>query len=146
MLNLDVTQLSGGELQRVAIAVCLGRDADIYLLDEPSAYLDSSRRVEAAKAIRRIMEKEARTGLIVDHDAYFIDLVSDSIMVFGGEPAVHSLGVGPFLMREGMNPFLKDVEITFRRDADTNRPRINKLDSRLDREQKITGECYNALA
>ena len=92
------------------------------------------------------MEKEARTGLIVDHDVYFIDLVSDSIMVFGGEPAVHGHGVGPFPMREGMNRFLKDVHITFRRDADTNRPRINKLDSRLDREQKLTGEYYYALA
>ncbi len=145
MLELDVSQLSGGELQRVAIAVALGRDADIYLLDEPSAYLDSNQRVEAAKTIRHVMERESRTGLIVDHDVYFIDLVSDSIMVFGGEPAVHGLGVGPFPMRDGMNRFLKDVQITFRRDADTNRPRINKLASRLDREQKITGEYYYAL-
>ncbi len=144
MLERDVSTLSGGELQRVAIALCLGRDADIYLIDEPSAYLDSNQRMEAAKTIRRIMEREARTGLIVDHDVYFIDMVSDSIMVFSGDPGRTGVGEGPFPMREGMNRFLKMVGITFRRDADTNRPRINKLDSRLDREQKSAGEYYYA--
>ncbi|HYM40263.1 MAG TPA: ribosome biogenesis/translation initiation ATPase RLI [Thermoplasmata archaeon] len=145
MLERDVSTLSGGELQRVAIALCLGRDADIYLIDEPSAYLDSNQRMEAAKTIRRIMEREARTGLIVDHDVYFIDMVSDSIMVFSGEPGRTGVGEGPFPMREGMNRFLKMVGVTFRRDADTNRPRINKLDSRLDREQKSSGEYYYAV-
>lgn len=145
MLERDVSTLSGGELQRVAIALCLGRDADIYLIDEPSAYLDSNQRMEAAKTIRRIMEREARTGLIVDHDVYFIDMVSDSIMVFSGAPGRTGLGEGPFPMREGMNRFLKMVGVTFRRDADTNRPRINKLDSRLDREQKSSGEYYYAV-
>ncbi len=145
MLERDVSTLSGGELQRVAIALCLGRDADIYLIDEPSAYLDSNQRMEAAKTIRRIMEREARSGLIVDHDVYFIDMVSDSIMVFSGAPGRTGLGEGPFPMRDGMNRFLKMVGITFRRDADTNRPRINKLDSRLDREQKSSGEYYYAI-
>src|SRR5881397_3656032 len=145
MLERDVSTLSGGELQRVAIALCLGRDADIYLIDEPSAYLESNQRMEAARTIRRVMEKEARTGLIVDHDVYFIDMVSDSLMVFSGDPGRNGLGEGPFPMREGMNAFLKMVGISFRRDADTNRPRINKLDSRLDREQKSAGEYYYAI-
>jgi len=145
MLERDVSTLSGGELQRVAIALCLGRDADIYLIDEPSAYMDSNQRMEAAKTIRRVMEREGRTGLIVDHDVYFIDMVSDSIMVFSGDPGWTGTGEGPFPMREGMNRFLKMVGITFRRDADTNRPRINKLDSRLDREQKSSGEYYYAI-
>src|SRR5881409_4254765 len=145
MLERDVSTLSGGELQRVAIALCLGRDADIYLIDEPSAYLDSNQRMEAARTIRRVMEKEARTGLIVDHDVYFLDMVSDSIMVFSGDPGRTGVGEGPFPMRDGMNRFLKMVGITFRRDADTNRPRINKLDSRLDREQKSAGEYYYAI-
>jgi len=145
MLERDVSTLSGGELQRVAIALCLGRDADIYLIDEPSAYLDSNQRMEAARTIRRVMEKEARTGLIVDHDVYFLDMVSDSLMVFSGDPGRTGVGEGPFPMRDGMNRFLKMVGITFRRDADTNRPRINKLDSRLDREQKSSGEYYYAI-
>ena len=145
MLDRDVSTLSGGELQRVAVALCLGRDADIYLIDEPSAYLDSNQRVETAKTIRRVMEKERRSGLIVDHDVYFIDMVSDSLMVFSGDPGRHGKGEGPFPMREGMNRFLKTVGVTFRRDADSNRPRINKIDSRLDREQKSAGEYYYAI-
>jgi len=146
MMERDVASLSGGELQRVAIALCLARDADIYLIDEPSAYLDSNQRMETAKTIRRVMEKEGKTGLIVDHDVYFVDLVSDSIMVFGGEPGVRGVGRGPFEMRAGMNEFLRDVGVTFRRDNETNRPRINKEDSRLDREQKSAGEYYYAVA
>ncbi|MEM2900820.1 MAG: ribosome biogenesis/translation initiation ATPase RLI [Thermoplasmata archaeon] len=138
----DVNTLSGGELQRVSLALALSAQADMYLIDEPSAYLDSNQRMEAAKTIRRVMEKSGRSALIVDHDMYFIDLVSDSIMVFHGEPAVYGIGEGPFDMREGMNKFLKEVGITFRRDPDTNRPRINKVGSVKDREQKESGEYY----
>ena len=46
---LQVRNLSGGELQRVAITLALGTPADIYLIDEPSAYLDSEQRIIAAK-------------------------------------------------------------------------------------------------
>ncbi len=140
--NKLVNTLSGGELQRVAIALSLTKPADIYLIDEPSAYLDSNQRMEAAKTIRRVMEKSGASAMIVDHDVYFIDLVSDSIMVFSGEPSVHGTAVGPLDLRKGMNQFLKDVDITFRRDPDTHRPRINKPDSRLDREQKSSGEYF----
>ena len=142
LMDRVLPSLSGGELQRVAIALALGREADIYLIDEPSAYLDSNQRMEAARTLRRAMEKTGRSGMIVDHDVYFIDMVSDSIMVFSGEPSVTGSGEGPFGMRKGMNLFLENVNITFRRDNDTNRPRINKTDSRLDREQKSSGEYY----
>ncbi len=143
-LERELKSLSGGELQRVAIALCLGRKADLYLIDEPSAYLDSNQRMQAAKTIRRTMEKKGLSGFIVDHDVYFLDLVSDSLMVFGGEPGVKGSGEGPFGMRDGMNRFLQMVEITFRRDNETNRPRINKFGSSLDREQKAKGEYYYA--
>lgn len=142
LLEKNVMNLSGGELQRVAIASCLSREADIYLLDEPSAYLDSNQRMEAAKTVRRVMEKRGRSALVVDHDIYFLDMVSDSIMVFSGTAGKEGLGKGPLDMRNGMNTFLKDVDVTFRRDNDTNRPRINKPGSRLDREQKERGEYY----
>lgn len=144
LMDKQMKNLSGGELQRVAIAGCLAKDADIYLLDEPSAYLDSNQRMEAAKCISGMMEKTGRSALIVDHDIYFIDMVSDSLMVFGGEPGHHGIAEGPYRMREGMNKFLKSVDITFRRDADTHRPRINKEGSNLDRTQKSVGEYYYA--
>jgi len=142
LMEKDINTLSGGELQRVAITMCLATEADMYLFDEPSAYLDSNQRMNAARTIRRMMEKTGKSGMIVDHDIYFIDMVSDSMMVFGGRPGFHGIGEGPLDMREGMNKFLSAVDITFRRDADTNRPRINKPESRLDREQKSKGEYY----
>jgi ATP-binding cassette, sub-family E, member 1 len=144
LLDKQVSALSGGELQRVAVALALHRDADIYLLDEPSAYLDVNQRINAAKTIRRVMEKKGRSALIVDHDVYFLDLVSDSMMVFGGDPGVRGVAGGPYPLREGMNRFLKDVGVTFRRDNETRRPRINKQGSRLDREQRAAGEYYYA--
>jgi|Deesub1362A_J573_1020465.scaffolds.fasta_scaffold00016_47 ATP-binding cassette subfamily E protein 1 len=134
--------LSGGELQRVAIAICLGREADIYLLDEPSAYLDVEQRLKVAKMIRRVMEKREATGIVVDHDILFIDYISDRIMAFYGKPGVKGYSTKPLNMREGMNAFLKDIGVTFRRDKDTGRPRINKEGSKKDREQKDKGEYY----
>jgi ATP-binding cassette, sub-family E, member 1 len=142
LMERQVPTLSGGELQRVAIALCLAREADLYLLDEPSAYLDSNQRMNAAKTMRRVMEKKGRSALIVDHDIYFLDMVSDSLMVFSGQPGESGMGQGPFDMRKGMNTFLKEVDVTFRRDTITKRPRINKSNSRLDREQKSKGEYY----
>ncbi|MFA5862898.1 MAG: ribosome biogenesis/translation initiation ATPase RLI [Candidatus Thermoplasmatota archaeon] len=137
-----VSELSGGELQRVAIALCLGKDAELYLLDEPSAYLDVDQRMIAARVIRRVMENRGRSALVVDHDVYFIDVLADSLMVFGGKPGKAGFGQGPFDLREGMNKFLHSVDITFRRDRETLRPRVNKPGSRLDREQRAEGEYF----
>ena len=142
LMERDVMNLAGGELQKVAISLCFGRDADVFLLDEPSAYLDSAERMTAAKIIRRFIEKTKKTALVVDHDIYFIDLISDSLMTFEGEPGISGIGTGPYNMRDGMNRFLKNVDITFRRDDKTKRPRINKPGSYNDREQKARGEYY----
>ena len=138
----DLPDLSGGERQRVAIAACLSEKADLYLLDEPSAHLDVEQRVRATRAIRRFAENHDATALVIDHDVYMIDLISDRLLVFDGEPAVEGHAGEPQPMREGMNAFLSDLEITFRRDERTNRPRINKPESRLDREQRASGEYY----
>ncbi|MGA1866170.1 MAG: ribosome biogenesis/translation initiation ATPase RLI [Thermoplasmatota archaeon] len=144
LYDKEMSKLSGGEQQRVAVARALAIEADLYLLDEPSAYLDANQRMEVAKIIRRVIEKRGRSGFIVDHDVYFIDLVSDTMMVFQGEPSVSGSAIGPLELREGMNLFLKDVGVTFRRDNETKRPRINKKGSRLDEEQRRRGEYYYA--
>ena len=138
-----VKKLSGGERQAVSIAVCLGREADLYLLDEPSAHLDANARMEAAKAIRRTMEANEKSAFVIDHDVYFIDIVSDSLLVFEGEGGVHGKAMGPYSLRDGMNRFLNDVNVTFRRDHDSKRPRINKAESRKDREQREIGDFYS---
>ena len=143
LLPKRVKKLSGGERQAVSIAVCLGREADLYLLDEPSAHLDANARMEAAKAIRRTMEANEKSAFVIDHDVYFIDIVSDSLLVFEGEGGVHGKAMGPFSLRDGMNRFLNDVDVTFRRDHDSKRPRINKPESRKDREQREIGDYYS---
>ena len=142
LLELRAKKLSGGELQAVSIAICLGKEADLYLLDEPSAHLDANARMEAAKAIRRTMESNEKAAMVIDHDIYFIDIVSDSLLVFDGQGGSHGNAVGPMSLRKGMNRFLEDVDVTFRRDHESHRPRINKLGSRKDREQKTSGEYF----
>jgi ATP-binding cassette subfamily E protein 1 len=146
LLAKRVRRLSGGERQCVAIAICLGREADVYLLDEPSAHLDANARMEAAKAIRRTMESNEKAAFVIDHDVYFIDIVSDSLLVFEGQGGVHGRAEGPFDLRDGMNRFLSGVNITFRRDHESKRPRINKSDSRKDREQRRAGDYYSYTA
>jgi ATP-binding cassette subfamily E protein 1 len=139
LLDRDISVLSGGELQRVAIAECLSRDADIYLLDEPSAYLDVEERLAVAKAIRRITKMRAVTAFVVEHDIVTQDFIADRIMVFDGKPGIYGYAGEPVTLEEGMNSFLEQMEVTFRRDPDTKRPRVNKSGSRLDREQKQAG-------
>ena len=142
MVDLHATKLSGGELQAVSIAICLGKEADLYLFDEPSAHLDANARMEAAKAIRRTMESNEKAAMVIDHDTYFLDIVSDSVLVFQGEGGDHGKAIGPLSLRKGMNLFLSDADVTFRRDVESHRPRINKPSSRKDREQKSSGEYF----
>jgi len=142
LYDRSVNELSGGELQRVAIAACLLREADLYLLDEPSAYLDVEQRLAVSRAIRHLMEKNEKTALVVEHDVLMIDYISDRLIVFEGEPGRFGKATKPVGMREGMNRFLASVGVTFRRDPDTGRPRANKEGSVKDREQKEIGEYY----
>jgi ATP-binding cassette subfamily E protein 1 len=148
ILDVPLPDLSGGELQRSAVALALARTATLYLLDEPSAYLDADERMAMARLIRRQVERQAVSALVVDHDVYFLDLASDALMVFRpeGNQASAGRGDGPFPMREGMNQLLRTVDVTFRRDAETLRPRINREGSVLDREQRSQGEYYYEAA
>jgi ATP-binding cassette subfamily E protein 1 len=141
ILQSPVDSLSGGELQRVAIAGCLSRDADLYILDEPSAHLDVEQRVKVTRMIKHHAEGREAGILVIDHDIYLIDMISERILVFEGEPGVRGEAAGPFGMRKGMNRFLDALGVTFRRDQ-SGRPRINKPDSFLDREQKASKEFY----
>jgi len=142
LLDRSLEKLSGGELQRVAIAACLSRDADLFMLDEPSAHLDVEQRALATSLIRRFTENKKAGTLLVDHDIYMIDLASERLMVFTGKPGANGKAEGPFDMHNGMNRFLKHIGITFRRDEDTHRPRVNKMGSKLDRKQREDGEYY----
>ncbi|MBI2665861.1 ribosome biogenesis/translation initiation ATPase RLI [Candidatus Woesearchaeota archaeon] len=137
-----LSELSGGQLQRVAVAKCLSQEADLFLLDEPSAYLDVEQRLLISKIIQNIAFERDVTILVVDHDLMFLDYLSDRLIVFTGEPAKEGLLQGPFKMQEGMNMFLQSLDITLRRDINSHRPRINKKDSVKDREQRKEGKWY----
>jgi len=142
LLDRNVAELSGGELQKVAIAACLSQRAELYLLDEPSAYLDVEERLNMARAIRRVVETHNVTAFVVEHDVVAQDFVADRLMVFTGEPGVRGTANSPTSLRDGMNMFLKEMEVTFRRDPTTKRPRVNKEGSKLDKFQKQIGEYY----
>ncbi|KYK38050.1 MAG: ribosome biogenesis/translation initiation ATPase RLI [Theionarchaea archaeon] len=142
LMDNIVSELSGGELQRLSIVLCLLRDADIYLLDEPSAYLDVEQRLAAARVVRRFMEQNEKAAMIVEHDLVSVDYISDRLIVFLGTPGVDGEASPPVGLRDGMNTFLKTIGITFRREPETGRPRANKEESLLDREQKSKGEYY----
>ena len=142
LLDKQVSSLSGGELQKTAVAVSLLKEADIYALDEPSAFTDIEDRIAMAKAIQRYVKSMDKSAVIIDHDIMLVDIVSDSLIIFTGKPGISGHATPPMAKEKGMNMFLEDIAITYRRDANTGRPRVNKPDSRLDREQKEKGQYY----
>jgi len=142
LLDHPVSDLSGGELQRAAIAACLGRDADIYLLDEPSAFLDIEQRLACSRAIRRMTQTRMKTAFVVEHSLLMADYLSDNLVVFDGIPGKSGHASSVVTLRAGMNSFLKQMGVTFRRDPQTGRPRVNKEGSQLDSQQKAIGEYY----
>ncbi|KAL0589777.1 hypothetical protein ABG067_002002 [Albugo candida] len=150
-LNIDniidqaVPHLSGGELQRVAIVLCLGKPADIYLIDEPSAYLDSEQRIVAAKVIKRFILHAKKTAFVVEHDFIMATYLADRVVVYDGQPGVNCTARTPQSLLSGMNSFLKQLEITFRRDPTNFRPRINKSQSVKDVEQKSSVSRSQAI-
>ncbi|CAH2095382.1 unnamed protein product [Euphydryas editha] len=142
IMDQEVQNLSGGELQRVALVLCLGKPAEVYLIDEPSAYLDSEQRLVAAKVIKRFILHAKRTGFVVEHDFIMATYLADRVIVFEGTPSSHATAHAPQSLLNGMNKFLELLGITFRRDPNNFRPRINKHASVKDIEQKRAGQYF----
>jgi ATP-binding cassette subfamily E protein 1 len=138
----NISELSGGELQRVAIAKCLSTEADVYLFDEPSAFLDVEMRLQVAQLLRKSIEEIKKSGFVVEHDIITQDFIADSILVFDGIPGLEGRALAPLNLREGFNVFLKMMGISFRRDPVSKRPRVNKLGSNKDEYQKRINEYY----
>ncbi len=88
IIDQELQNLSGGELQRVALTLCLGKPADVYLIDEPSAYLDSEQRITAAKVIKRYILHAKKTAFIVEHDFIMATYLADRVIVFEGTPGI----------------------------------------------------------
>jgi ATP-binding cassette subfamily E protein 1 len=142
IMDKPLNELSGGQLQKVSIAHTISLDADLYLLDEPSAFLDVEQRIAFSHLMADFTEYRKKPVFIIDHDISLIDRVSNRIILFSGEKSVKGHGSEILHKKDGMNTFLKEMDITIRRDVDTYRPRINKPGSVLDREQREKGEYY----
>ena len=143
LLDQQVQDLSGGELQRLAIVLALGKPADVYLIDEPSAYLDVEQRVIAARVIKRFILHTKKTAFVVEHDFIMASYLADRVIVYEGAPGIDCTANTPQGLVPGMNKFLASLEITFRRDPTNSRPRINKLESVKDKEQKLSGNYFS---
>jgi len=142
LYNKSIKNLSGGELQKVSIATCLLQKADLYALDEPSAFLDVEDRIAVAKFIQKFTRSYGKSAIVIDHDVLLLDLVSDSIVIFDGTSGISGHATSPLPKVEAMNKFLKSLDITFRRDEKSQRPRVNKENSRLDKIQKAESNFY----
>ena len=142
LYNKSIKKLSGGELQKVAVASCLLQKVDLYALDEPSAFLDVEDRIAVAKFLQKFVRSFGKSAIIIDHDLQLMDLVSDSMIIFEGESGSSGIATSPMPKPDAMNRFLKSLDMSFRRDEKSLRPRVNKLESRLDKDQKTSGNFY----
>ncbi|NIP61591.1 MAG: ribosome biogenesis/translation initiation ATPase RLI [Nitrosopumilaceae archaeon] len=142
LYNKSLNHLSGGELQKVAVASCLLQKVDLFALDEPSAFLDVEDRIAIAKFLQKFVRSYGKSAIVIDHDLQLMDLISDRVVIFEGTSGIEGKASTPMKKSEAMNRFLKSLSITFRRDEKSLRPRVNKIDSRLDKEQKTVGNFY----
>ena len=142
LYNKSVKNLSGGELQKVSVAACLLQKVDLYALDEPSAFLDVEDRITVAKFVQKFVRSFGKTAIVIDHDIQLMDLISDSMIIFEGTSGLSGHATSPMPKADAMNRFLKSLDMSFRRDERSLRPRVNKLESRLDKEQKSSGNFY----
>jgi ATP-binding cassette subfamily E protein 1 len=142
LYNKSIKNLSGGELQKVSVAACLLQKVDLYALDEPSAFLDVEDRITIAKFLQKFVRSFGKTAIVIDHDIQLMDLISDSMIIFEGVSGLSGHATSPMPKADAMNRFLKSLDMSFRRDEKSLRPRVNKLESRLDKEQKSSGNFY----
>merc|ERR1719201_13867 len=91
IIDQEVQHLSGGELQRVALVLALGKPADIYLIDEPSAYLECEQRIVAARVMKRFILHAKKTAFIVEHDFIMATYLADRVIVYDGDPGIHCI-------------------------------------------------------
>jgi len=105
VVDRKISELSGGELQRVAIAACAARDAQFYFFDEISPYLDIYQRINVARLIQKISKD--RAVLVIEHDLAILDMLADVVHIAYGKPAGFGVVTLPKSVRVGINQYLK---------------------------------------
>lgn len=83
-----------------------------------------------------------KSALVIEHDFLLATYLADRVVVFSGRPAIEAKASQPQSLLSGMNDFLKSLQVSYRRDPENFRPRVNKLDSVKDREQKAEGKYF----
>jgi len=131
ILDRSIEELSGGELQRVALAACIGREADFYFIDEISPYLDIYQRIKSAQIIRELAETKA--VMVVEHDLAILDLLADMVHIAYGTPGGFGVITHPKVVRLGINEylrgFLREENVRIRTEAiefEVHAPQISK--------------------
>mmetsp|Transcript_34134 Transcript_34134/g.102930 ORF Transcript_34134/g.102930 Transcript_34134/m.102930 type:complete len:171 (-) Transcript_34134:316-828(-) len=143
LLHLSLKTLSGGELQRLAVVVCMGTPANVYLLDEPSAALDCEQRVAVARVVRKwVVGHLGKTAFVVEHDFAMASILADRVIVFSGERGVKCTASPPLPVEVGFNKILKQLGITMHLDPKNGRPRVNKREGQRDRQAKKEGRYF----
>jgi len=104
-LEQNVDELSGGDLQRLSVAVAVSREADFYFFDEPSSYNDIFQRIAVARVIHKLAENE-KSVMVVEHDLMLLDYLSDYIQVLYGEPSAYGIVSNVLSTKSGVNKFL----------------------------------------
>jgi ATP-binding cassette subfamily E protein 1 len=105
LVDRNINVLSGGELQRFAIAISCVKTSDVYMFDEPTSYLDVKQRMKAADCVRGLV-KYNNYVIVVEHDLSVLDYMSDSVCVLYGVPSAYGVVTLPYGVREGINVFL----------------------------------------
>jgi ATP-binding cassette subfamily E protein 1 len=142
LYDMNVNNLSGGQMQKLSIVVCLGKDANLYLLDEPSAFIDIEDRCKLAKIIKQFVYDKKTSIYIIEHDITLATNIADKVIVFEGTPGIDCMASEPYELATGVNLFLKNIDVTMRKDKVSGRPGINKFKSQKDIEQKQSGNHF----
>jgi ATP-binding cassette subfamily E protein 1 len=119
ILDNRVSTLSGGELQRLAVAAAFMKKGDVYLFDEPSSFLDVNQRLKVAELITSLKE-DGRIVVVVEHDLTLLDYLADYLVIIYGQPSVYGIVSQVLSARVGINSYLdgyiRQENIRFRKD------------------------------
>ena len=130
---------SGGSIAaplRVAVRVRPPRPGE-------ASHIDCEQRIVAAKVIRRwVVDHQRKTAFVIEHDFVMAAALADKVVVYEGTPGKECTALSPVGLVQGFNSFLKQLDVTFRRDPSNHRPRVNKRGSLKDTEQKATGQLF----
>mmetsp|Transcript_34135 Transcript_34135/g.53363 ORF Transcript_34135/g.53363 Transcript_34135/m.53363 type:complete len:281 (-) Transcript_34135:752-1594(-) len=109
LMDRKVEDLSGGELQRFAAACTMCRDADVYMFDEVTSFLDVKQRLKVTELIRGLVaaaDGSKKYVIVVEHDLAILDYMSDFVQCLYGSPGAYGVVTGRSRVRNGINQFL----------------------------------------